>query len=434
MSTSDDTTKIQKFSGSRNDDYSLWRLRAEIALKGKGFWTELEKKDCSEDIKNKSSAMLVAALGDTALRVCSSKIGQPLQMLEMLDNRFASSRTATRISVLTTMYTKRFNSRKDNMGKFIDEFETLFAQLERMGPDTKIPESHKAPLLLASMGTTSQLESTVAALRTKDTDELTWETVTSDLIQEWKHIKSSHHSGDHNRHQHRLPGGSTNPDESNLRAYNGRHSGKGGPIKCDFCGKIGHKAERCFINPNSKYCKLPEKAIKALLANKTSAQSEPKNDNRVQFGGIAKFKSHKSICKPSVSILDSGATITMFKEKYETEDGSYKKGSNDTVELAVGSEEIDCLVKGTVSLENIKLDNSVHVDGLNETLFSVGQICDTGRIVVFTKSEAVIINQDRFSVKKRILRLLQKEVLNQNSMKSILNRHIKQASVRFPLA
>ena len=63
----------------------------------------------------------------------------------MLDNRFASSRTASRISVLTTMYTKRYNG-KENMPKYIDHFESLFAQLERMGNDTTIPESHKAPL------------------------------------------------------------------------------------------------------------------------------------------------------------------------------------------------------------------------------------------------------------------------------------------------
>lgn len=110
--------------------------------------------------------MLVAALEGTALRVYPSKIGQPLKMLEMPDDRFASSRTATRISVLTTMYTKRSNLRTDNMGKFIDEFETLFAQLKHMGHETKISESHKAPLPLASMGTTLQLESTVAACRT----------------------------------------------------------------------------------------------------------------------------------------------------------------------------------------------------------------------------------------------------------------------------
>lgn len=91
----------------------------------------------------------------------------------MLEIRFASSRTASRIYVVTTKYTKGVNPKNDNMGKFIDEYQTLCAQLESMRHVTRIPESQKAPLLLEIMGTTSQLESTVASLRAKDTDELT---------------------------------------------------------------------------------------------------------------------------------------------------------------------------------------------------------------------------------------------------------------------
>lgn len=41
--------------------------------------------------------MLMTDLEDIALRVCSSQIINPLNMLEMLDNIFASNRTATRI-------------------------------------------------------------------------------------------------------------------------------------------------------------------------------------------------------------------------------------------------------------------------------------------------------------------------------------------------
>lgn len=108
MTNTDDITKIQNFNGNRSDHYSLWRLTVGTALKENGFWTELREKDCSKDIKIKSSTMLVAVVGDTVLRVCSSKIGQPLEMLEMLDNRFPASRTATRISIITTMCTKRF--------------------------------------------------------------------------------------------------------------------------------------------------------------------------------------------------------------------------------------------------------------------------------------------------------------------------------------
>lgn len=42
-----------------------------------------------------------------------------------------------------------------------------------MGMDTKIPESHKAHVLLASIGNLSELESTVVAMRAKDADQLT---------------------------------------------------------------------------------------------------------------------------------------------------------------------------------------------------------------------------------------------------------------------
>ena len=51
------------------------------------------------------------------------------------------------------------------MPRYIDDFESLFSQLERMGKQTAIPETHKAPLLLASLSEYTPLHSSVAALR-----------------------------------------------------------------------------------------------------------------------------------------------------------------------------------------------------------------------------------------------------------------------------
>jgi len=171
MSEKEDN-KIQRFSGRAQDDYNLWRVRAEICLKGKGYWKQLQNEDCAEEIKEKSAAILVNALGDSAFRVCSSQVSEPLKMLELLDLRYASTRAATRISILTSVYSKTFGV-KDNMPKYIDDFESLFSQLERMGKQTAIPETHKAPLLLASLSQYSPLQSSVTALRLKDTDDLT---------------------------------------------------------------------------------------------------------------------------------------------------------------------------------------------------------------------------------------------------------------------
>lgn len=82
----------------------------------------------------------------------------------------------------------------------------------------------------------------------------------------------------------------------------------------------------------------------------------------------------------------------MFRDKRQEKSGSYEKDNSDTVQLAVGTDNINCLWKGTVKLQNIEVTDSVDVHGLNETLISVGHICDTDCILVFTKEEAVVLH------------------------------------------
>lgn len=181
MSNTEDNAKIEKFNERRSNNYSLRALRAENALKTKGFCKALKDDKCSQDTKEKTSAMLAVALGGTAQRVYLTQVSDPVQMPDILDSCFASSRTATRISVLTWTYTKRFSSTEDEMSHCFGDFESLFAQLERMEQNTRIPDSHKALSLLAGMGSDSALQSTAAALRTRNTEKLTWECVTADL-------------------------------------------------------------------------------------------------------------------------------------------------------------------------------------------------------------------------------------------------------------
>jgi len=263
--------KISKFGGRSTDDYNTWRMRAVIALKGKGWWSQINIEKCPDDIKEKATALLVNALGDTALRVCSSELDEPLKMLDLLDARYASDRTSSRISLLTTLYTKRFKD-KDNMPKFIDEFETLFGQLERMGEKTKVPETHKAPLLLASLGTNSLLENTVAALRLRDVDNLSWKDVTADIIQEWQQKKDKKTNDvPTKRHNSQCPKSCPHPshDRFRRRREQANRTDNTSTRICNFCGEKGHLAEDCFSNPNSPRCKLSERAKKSLKAYNT---------------------------------------------------------------------------------------------------------------------------------------------------------------------
>ncbi len=401
-----DEHKIQKFHGRVTDDYNLWRHRAEIALKGKGYWSKLQQSEVPSEVKEKASAMIVQALGDSALRVCISKIDEPLEMLELLDKRYASTRSATRISLLTAVYSKKYAD-KQNMARFVDEFESLFAQLERIGTQVAIPEQHKAPLLLASMGNDSKLESTVSALRLKDTEDLTWEAVTADLIQEYNRLKgqpSSSHSG--TRSKQGLRAETADDDESRRRRRNPRRAlrtEKGDSEKdCNFCGKKGHTSQSCFLNPDSSSCRLSKQALDNIRALKTSKGKETEK-KPVRFGGTAVVKKRHDALQATKNespraYLDSGASVSLFKSTKETVPGTYERGSDETVQVAVGSKPIPCAGKGTLLMDSLQIPESLHVDRLNDTLVSVGQICDLGRIIVFMDTQAVILKATSFTV------------------------------------
>lgn len=55
------------------------------------------------------------------------------------------------------------------MSSYVDQYTSIFAQLEHMGQDAAIPESHKAPILLAVVDANCAIESTAAALGPKKT-------------------------------------------------------------------------------------------------------------------------------------------------------------------------------------------------------------------------------------------------------------------------
>lgn len=115
------------------------------------------EKICKTEIKDKSAAMIAHSLGDTSFRNCNTQIAYPLKMVELPDQRYASTREASRISTFTAVFSRQYQSKQD-MGKYGDEFETLFAHLKRLRQDIAFPEIHKAPLLLICMSTESPLK------------------------------------------------------------------------------------------------------------------------------------------------------------------------------------------------------------------------------------------------------------------------------------
>lgn len=124
-----------------------------------------------------------------------------------------------------------------------------------MRSETMIPETHKAPLLLAGMRMTSQLESTVAAPRTKDSNDQTWKDLMSGLFQKWNQVKALQGKEGNNpnksnngnssslnylhRHGHRY----SRHSKGNHQAYHLKQ-GPDQPLpKCDYCEKVDHTAD-----------------------------------------------------------------------------------------------------------------------------------------------------------------------------------------------
>lgn len=57
----------------------------------------------------KASSLIISALGDEPLRVIADIFDDPALMLDFLDARYASSRTASRIAIQTQLFRMRYD-------------------------------------------------------------------------------------------------------------------------------------------------------------------------------------------------------------------------------------------------------------------------------------------------------------------------------------
>lgn len=237
-SSSSDSGRGFCLKASGKEHYFVYRARLEAKLKAKNLWvfcdpdtggkfkstTQIQKSaDGSQELiiasgsqftekssrmKDKATQIILSSLGDVPFRVVESEIGNPSTMIYHLDERYASNTAATRISILTSLYRTIFVS--GSLEKHCDGISSLLSQAERMGVDFAVPDLHKGPLLLESIGFESPYEATAAALRTKKPDELTFELVSSTLIEEarsqdsfrFEKNKKNGKARDNNREKH----------------------------------------------------------------------------------------------------------------------------------------------------------------------------------------------------------------------------------------
>lgn len=248
--------ELFSFSKKSTDVNGLWRVRAVSALKKKKkSWMKLREKDFDQDTKNDAASTLVMALGDTAFRVCSAHVEEPLKMKKALKEHYVSSQAESSISVLASVLTKKYQSGQD-IAEFIDEFESLFDQLDKMGKELSGPKLYKAPLMLNSHGTNSSLESYLKTLGLHDVDDLKWKSVAADLILEHERNKAAE-SNQKNERKNSLKKNREATLKKPKKAFAAKPKSD---MTCTFCAKKGHNKSKCRINSRSDECKQQKKA------------------------------------------------------------------------------------------------------------------------------------------------------------------------------
>eukprot|EP00171_Calliarthron_tuberculosum_P008425 IDg8425t1 len=405
------TIKIPRFHGRRGDYYGLWRLRLRAICRVKGLWSVVEAgsfhpfeasttssaQDAPSSVgapiiaKNtakleKASGIIISALGDAPLRVVIDADDNPARMLKLLDARYASNRTVSRIAVQTQLFRMQYTDQ--NMASYVDTYASLFSQLERMGKGAAIPDSHKAPMLLASINPDCVLESTAAALRTKDATELTWDYVATTLIDEYNArritITDSRRRGrNQNRRSSKVKSELVNPSTS----QGGDHLEPSSEIETTARAlaaalKDGHTEKRCHLNPDNPDNRLPQKVldrIRVKVSNKTSEDS--KKQGKLEIVGATVEKASISPPNDRRSYADSGATVHCFYNEFAFIAGSLKPCTPRTIMLAdatpvVANKSGDVLVP--LQNANIRLKEALYVPSLGFNLISVGRLSDNG--------------------------------------------------------
>lgn len=231
-----------------------------------------------------------------------------------------------------------------NMSDYVDQFAALFSQLDRMGKDAAIPESYKAPMLLACIDPNCSFKSTAAALRTKVISELTSDYVATTLIDEYNAIymtsggsgrtrsrkkadkkalvipnRSRSSKSPNNAFSLNQKDGNTSDDRTRSEFTGRAYAVNSNGYYCTFCDRDGHTSDRFHVNPDNPDNHLPKNLLEKLsLKSKDkagSARSGGKSSEKSSKIEIAGISIEKSTILPSAegamkTYADGGETST----------------------------------------------------------------------------------------------------------------------------
>ena len=248
----EDSKRIQKFMGKPGEDFLLWSARMETKLAAEQVLRVVTRNATAEKLLSEEHeksvsterSTLMRGLGDKPLRLCLSVKDNPFLMWSRLSDRYAVTNVFTRVQLQTRI--SKFSYQGQSMSDFIDIFEEIFNKLD--GMQSNIQEDMQVAMFLASFGNKfrSSYGQVIASLQTL-VDALSWDTVTSRMLQEYDErawnvgtVITPNASGS----GHALKVG--NFERRNERAYGSENAQ--GSKRCFSCNEEGHSDRNFPLN------------------------------------------------------------------------------------------------------------------------------------------------------------------------------------------
>ena len=363
--------------------YALWRLRVESACDDRGLTAAFNQKEAPAGTDGskfaqeclKVSGIIVAALGDSALRLVKSVRGKPTEMLEKLDARFDSKTTASKITKMVDLVSIRYTNPRSDITKHIDRMGSIVEQLQAM--QASMDESLKVGILIASIEV-PEMRAVVAAIKTLADQDVKWDTVAERLIEEWRGLKKTIRTG-----------------ESSATAK--------GKRECDFCSRPGHTADNCWINPANPHNRL--NALRRAGNDQKENDSESPAESPKRTKKSKKPVAHRaamartgsqSIGRPDVMMIDSGTTSHMTSMADKVYD---KEACHVAIKLADDSEITATQVgvrkvkwQGPDRTMNVSLTDTLVAADIKTSLLSVPALVKKDIGVLFLPGKAMFLD------------------------------------------
>lgn len=378
-----DLEKIRIRQLDDKSDYGLWCIRVKATIGAKGYSGTLDSdmvRDVSDEMKLHASNIIVSTLNDQALRVVRSEIGQPLDMLTKLDIRYDSKSTATRIFKMSELVSMRYVSLRSDMSTHVYKMAGLIEQLLAMG--TSFDDALAVGILVASIDVT-ELSPVTASIETLSNDKITWEAVSTRLIEEVHTLTLA-------------TGSAARSNAANIEK-----------LQCHIWQKLNHSTDNCFLNPFGKMSKIdvPDNLLSNLLDGRPAGSTRPKKGNRGRGRGGRRPQECSAMAngdllsseeKADIMMLDSGTTshLTPFAGRVQS-----KKSSSLILILAddskmksthTGTRKVSLCGDGEVRA--VSLSNTLVVPDAGMSLMSVPALVKKNIAVLFRPGYAVLFD------------------------------------------